>query len=208
MQKRRRSGQGIVYSGVDVKNWVQRLPSATAVRPACCSGCGAASYPHGKAVVLVGHGTRERQVRGPCWPGEPPGILVVRIRRYLCRRCGAITTVLPQGLVERRYYSSSAIGLALLLYGVRREPMQQVREAVCAWSVTFESPQQWNTPGKWLKAVSEQRMYSQVRPWPPSYVPRQRAERVASTLLSFAPVVSEPALTLEEQVFVGAALAA
>jgi len=208
MQKRRRSGQGIVYSEVDVKNWAQRMPAASAVRPKCCSGCGAASCPHGEAVVLVGHGSRERQVLGPCWPGEAPRVGVVRVRRYRCRRCGAITTVLPRGLVARRYYSSSAIGLALLLYGVRREPMQQVRQTVCAWPVSFESPQQWNTLSKWLKAVSEHRMYSQVRPWPPSCVPRQRAERVASTLLSFAPVVSGLALTLEEQVFMGAALAA
>ena len=86
--------------------------------------------------------------------------------------------------------------------------MQQVRQAVCAWPVTFESPQQWNTPGKWLKAVSEQRLYSQVRPWPPSYVPRQRAGRVASTLLSYAPCELGQPGTLEEQVFVGAALAA
>jgi len=86
--------------------------------------------------------------------------------------------------------------------------MQQVRQAVCAWPVTFESPQQWNTLGKWLTAVSEQRLYGRVRSWPPSYVPRQRAERVASTLLSYAPMVSGQSLTLEEQVFVGAALAA
>ncbi len=86
--------------------------------------------------------------------------------------------------------------------------MQQVRQAVCAWQVTFESPQHWNTLGKWLRAVSEQRLYCQVRPWPPSFVPRQKAERVASTLLSYAPVVSGDCSTLEEQVFMGAALAA
>lgn len=130
------------------------------------------------------------------------------VRRYRCRRCGAITSVLPRGLVARRYYSSSAIGLALCLFGFRREPVQQVRQAVCAWGVSFESPQQWNTLGKWLKAVSEQRLYCQVRPWPPGYVPRQQAERVASTLLSYAPATTGSNRALEEQVFVGAALAA
>lgn len=158
--------------------------------------------------MLQGHGTRERQVRGPCWPGEVPRILVLRVRRYRCRRCGAITTVLPRGLVARRYYSSSAIGLGLLLFGIRRQAVQQVRQAVCAWPVSFESPQQWNTLGKWLRAVSEQRLYNWVRPWPPSYVPRQRAERVASTLLSYALTVAVDSNTLEEQVFMGAALAA
>jgi hypothetical protein len=180
---------------------------ASAVRPKCCSGCGAAGCPHGKAVVLVGHGTRERQVRGPGFPGEVPKVLVVRVRRYRCLRCGAITTVLPLGLVARRYYSSSAIGLAMFLYGVRRQAMQHVRQVVCAWRASFESPQQWNTLGKWLKAVGEQRLYCRVRPWPPSYVPRQQAERVAGTLLSYAPVSEQPS-SLEEQVFAGAALAA
>jgi hypothetical protein len=85
--------------------------------------------------------------------------------------------------------------------------MQAVRAAVCSWQVTFESPQQWNTVGKWLRAVSEERLYPQVRGWPPTFVPRQQAERVATTLLSYAPAALSHC-TLEEQVFVGAGLAA
>jgi hypothetical protein len=207
MQIRRRSGQGIVHSEVDVKKWAERLPSAQAVRPRCCSGCGAASCPHGQPVVLVGHGKRERQVRGPLWPGMKPGVLVLRVRRYRCRRCGAITTVLPRGLLARRYYSGGAIALGLLLLGVRGQSVQQVRSAVCAWPVSFESPGQWNTVSKWLQAICEKRLYPQVRPWPPAFGLRQKAERVATTLLSYAP----PSLgdtALEEQVFVGAGLAA
>ena len=207
MQKRRQSGQGIVYSAVDVKNWVERLPDVSRVRPASCTGCGAASCPHGEAVVLVGHGTRERQVRGPGQPGAVPGVLVLRVRRYRCQRCGAITTVLPRGLVARRYYSGSAIGLAMLLLGVRGQSMQTVRAAVCAWRVSFESPQQWNTIGKWLKAIREERLYPQVRPWPPTFVPRQQAQRVATTLLTYAPAALSDC-GLEEQVFAGAGLAA
>lgn len=207
MQIRRRSGQGIVHSEVDVKKWAERLPSAQAVRPRCCSGCGAASCPYGQLIVLVGHGTRERQVRGPLWPGMKPGVLVVRVRRYRCRRCAAVTTVLPRGLVARRYYSGGAIALGLLLLGVRGEPMRQVRRAVCAWQVSFESPGQWNTVSKWLQAISEKRLYPQVRTWPPTFGLRQKAERVATTLLSYAPSSRGP-MGLEEQVFVGAGLAA
>lgn len=85
--------------------------------------------------------------------------------------------------------------------------MQAVRAAVCAWRASFESPQQWNTVGKWLKAVSVERLYPQVRPWPPSFVPRQQAERVATTLLTYAPATLSDR-GLEEQVFVGAGLAA
>jgi hypothetical protein len=85
--------------------------------------------------------------------------------------------------------------------------MQAVRAAVCSWPVTFESPQQWNTFGKWLRAVSEERLYPRVRGCPPAFVPRQRAERVATTLLSYAPATLAHC-TLEEQVFMGAGLAA
>jgi hypothetical protein len=95
----------------------------------------------------------------------------------------------------------------MLLAGVRGQPMQAVRAAVCCWPLTFESPQQWNTVGKWLRAVSEERLYPQVRGWPPAFDPRQRAERVATTLLSYAPGALAHC-TLEEQVFVGAGLAA
>lgn len=207
MQIRRRSGQGIVHSEVDVKKWAERLPSVQAVRPRCCSGCGAASCPYGQPMVLVGHGTRERQVRGPLWPGMKPGVLVLRVRRYRCRKCAAITTVLPRGLVARRYYSGGAIALALLLLGVRGQSMQQVRRAVCAWQVSFEAPGQWNTVSQWLQAICEKRLYAQVRPWPPAFGLRQRAERVATTLLSYAPASLGP-LGPEEQVFVGAGLAA
>jgi hypothetical protein len=204
---RRRSGQGIVHSEVDVKKWTEQLPTAQAVRPRCCSGCGAASCPHGQPIVLMGHGTRERQVRGPLGPGMKPGILVLRVRRYRCRRCGDITTVLPRGLLARRYYSAGAIALGLLLLGVMGESVQRVRDAICAWAVSFESPGQWNTLGKWVAAVTEKRLYPQVRPWPPGFRLRQKAERVATTLLTYAPMaLSEQ--SLQEQVFAGAGLAA
>jgi hypothetical protein len=136
-----------------------------------------------------------------------PGVLVVRVRRYRCQRCGAITTVVPRGLVARRYYSGGAMALGLLLLGIRGESMQQVRGAVCAWQVSFESPGQWNTVSKWLQAISEKRLYPQVRPWPCAFGLRQKAERVATTLLSYAPSSLGP-MGLEEQVFVGAGLAA
>jgi hypothetical protein len=85
--------------------------------------------------------------------------------------------------------------------------MQEVRAAVCSWRVSFESPQQWNTVSKWLRAVAEGRLYPQVRAWPPAFVPRQQAERVATTLLSYAPGGLSHC-GFEEQVFVGAGLAA
>src|SRR5262245_55650155 len=111
----RRSGEGIVYSAIDVKKWAEKVPLAAQVRPSCCSRCGAASRPSGAALVLVGHGLRERQARGPAEPQSRPETRVLRVRRYRCRLCGGLTTVLPRGLTARRHYSASAIGLALVL---------------------------------------------------------------------------------------------
>lgn len=204
---RRRSGLGIVYARVDVKIWVTDFPSVSAVRPAHCSRCGAASCPHGQSIVLRGHGIRQRQVRGPLDATGEPQLIVITVRRYRCVRCGGITTVFPRGLARRQYYSASAIGLALLLFGHQQQPVRQIRQRVSPWRLSFESPDRWTTLSRWLGAIEAGRLFQEVRPAAPGCPARLRAQRAASTLLSFAPsTVSQD--SLEERVFAGAALAA
>lgn len=200
---RRQSGAGIVYSAIDVKKWAGEIPSVDAVRPGCCSRCGAASRPSGAGVVLVGHGSRERQVRGPAGPHGEPEIRVIVIRRYRCRLCGGLTTVLPRGLTARRHYSASAIGLSLCLYGMRRLSVGETRQRVCTWPIGFET-ERWTTLPGWVAAIEEGRLFPGVRACPPSFTIRERAERAAATLCALA--IS--ADLLEVQVFEGAALAA
>src|SRR5690606_34216660 len=125
--QRRASGEGIVYSAIPVKVWVERLPSAEQVRPGCCSRCGAASQPLGGRLGLQGHGLRWRQVRGPASATGEPETVLVPVRRYHCQRCGGITTVLPGGLCARRHYSASAIGLALCLFGLMGRTVGETR---------------------------------------------------------------------------------
>jgi len=191
---------------VDVNKWAEAVPGVDQVRPACCSRCGAASRVPGKALGLVGHGMRARQVRGPAAPCEPPQIITVAVRRYRCRHCGGITTVLPRGLHARRHYSGSAIGLALCWFGIYRLSVAETRHRVCAWSAGFEV-QSWTTRYGWVDAVAEGRLFVRVRPSPPSFSYRQRAERVAASLVAMAPV-SFTRRPPEDQVFAGAALAA
>lgn len=200
---RRQSGEGIVYSAIDVKKWAEEVPSVDAVRPGCCSRCGAASRPLGTALVLLGHGQRERQVRGPAGPRVAPQIMTILVRRYRCRLCGGLTTVLPRGLAARRHYSASAIGLALCLYGVQRFSESQTRLRVCAWRVGFE-PDRWTTLARWVTSVEQRRLFARVRPCPPAFTVRERAERIAATLCGLAVGVD----SLEAQAFEGAALAA
>lgn len=200
---RRQSGEGIVYSSVDVKKWAAEVPDVDAVRPGCCSQCGAPSCPLGAALVLVGHGLRTRQVRGPASAGGAPQIRTVRVRRYRCRLCAALTTVLPRGLTARRHYSASAIGLSLCLYGMQGLSLGDTRRRVCAWRLGFDR-ERWTTLPIWLAAIEQGRLFAQVRPCPATFSARERAERAAATLCAFA----FSAGALDEQAFEGAALAA
>lgn len=200
---RRQSGEGIVYSAIEVKKWAEEIPSAERARPACCSRCGVASRPLGTALVLVGHGRRERQVRGPRDATSEAEIRTISVRRYRCRLCGGLTTVLPRGLTARRHYSASAIGLSLCLFGMRGLSLGETRRRVCPWRAGFET-ERWTTLPGWLTAIAEGRLLSEVRPSPPSFSLREQAERAAATLCA----LSLEGGSLEAQAFAGAALAA
>jgi hypothetical protein len=154
-------------------------------------------------LVVLGHGVRERQVRGPATPRGVPEIRTLFVRRYRCRLCGGLTTVLPRGLTARRHYSASAIGLALCLHGMRGLSLAETRSRVCAWRCGFNA-ERWTTLGIWVAAIAEGRLFACVRPYPASFSVRERAERAAATLCSLA----LHAAPLDELAFEGAALAA
>lgn len=69
LQAIQRSDTRIIQSAIDVKFWARVPPSCPAVRPASCPGCGPASREPGKALRVVGHGLRSREVEGPEEPG-------------------------------------------------------------------------------------------------------------------------------------------
>jgi len=199
----RLSGEGIVYSAIDVKKWAAEIPSVEMARPACCSRCGAASRPPGSALALEGHGLRERQVRGPSAPLGEPETRTIWVRRYRCRLCGGVTTVLPRGLAARRHYSASAIGLSLCLYGMLRLSVGATRQRVCTWRVSFD-PERWTTLPRWIRAIGQGRLFPLVRACPSTFTLRERAERAAATLCALA----LGAGSSETLAFAGAALAA
>lgn len=153
--------------------------------------------------MLISHGLRERQVRGPASVTGEPEVRLLLVRRYRCRRCGGVTTVLPRGLAARRHYSASAIGLSLCLFGMRGLTLGETRRRVCTWRWSSE-PERWTTLGGWVAAIEQGRLFSAVRPSPVSFSLRRRAERAAATLCGLA----LEAGSLEAQAFEGAALAA
>lgn len=150
--------------------------------------------------MLVGHGLRERQVRGPAQAGEPASLRVIFVRRYRCRRCDAVCTVVPCGVVRRRHFGAGAIGWALFLFGAEQLTSRQIRDRVGG----LGSPEagSWITLGRWLSAAAQGALF-RTRAAPLLASTRGGAEQLAMALVSFAPpeLTSSP---LGEQAFAGA----
>jgi len=70
---------------------------------------------------------------------------VVAVHRFLCAACGASFTVSSTGVLRRRLYRATAIGLALFGYGVEHASHDEVRAAIAGAEVTRETP----TPRRW-----------------------------------------------------------
>lgn len=154
---------------------------------------------------LVGHGLRERQVRGPPDACGEAAVQVLRVRRYRCRSCGVTLTVVPRGVAARRHFGAGAIGLGLLLWSVEHQSARVVREIVGGIS----APEQGDWPALrgWIEAISQGWLFGVVRAAPADFSRRQRAERAAMTLVALSPPALEHA-GLAAQVFAGAAVAA
>lgn len=194
------SGLHVVHSDIHVKFWTERVPSTHRARPSRCPGCGAAACPVSGPLGLVGHGVRERQVRGPRSAGARGGLFIIRVRRYRCRRCSSVCIVLPRGVVRRRHFGAGAIGWALFLLGCERRSSRQIRDQVGG----FGAPEagSWVTVMRWLRAVERGSLF-RARVALHAASIQQRAERVAMTLVSFA-LPHLASLPLGEQAFAGA----
>jgi hypothetical protein len=195
----------IIQSRVRVKSWVAKLPSTDDVRPARCPCCGVAARVVGESLGLWGHGTRERQVRGPDDAATEPQLRIVAVRRYRCRHCGATVTVAPHEVYHRRLYSVAAIGWALALAGLDRRPVAEIRRRVSPWKhVGRAAATRWLTLLRWVEAVTARRLFRRMharigraKSW------RCIAQRIAMALAGGAPrdQLDRP---LSEQAFYGA----
>lgn len=136
--------------------------------------------------MLHGHGRRSRQAWGPPGPQSPPETTDIAVRRYQCQRsgCGATVDVLPRSLRPRRRYTTAAIALALSLWSVEERSSRAVHKAVSPWALSFEA--EWSSLRRWARQA--ERIFGSVRPSPPQWSLRQRAERAATTLAAQAPV--------------------
>ena len=157
-----RSGGSVIQSALDIKAWQQNPPTVEQVRPATCVQCGAASSRVGQPLQLHGHGTRERQVRGPSAPDKPAVLVVIKARRYRCVVCGAVPLVVPREVLARRSYSASAIGLALALWGLLLLPAREVRRRCSPATILGDAAATgWATLRRWTRAAAR----GSLLPW-------------------------------------------
>lgn len=186
------SKHGIIRSALDVNAWRARPPTVDEVRPAHCVACKVASRVVGERLAIHGHGTVQRQIRGPPTSDGAPITEVIAVRRYECQRCGAVMTVVPREILRGALYAASAIGLALFLYGVGGLSARAVRGRVSVFPALDASTPGWPTLRRWIARAES--LWRLERPPLPSASTRQRAERAAMQLVAHAQVAGEMAM--------------
>lgn len=200
-----RSGRSVVQSPIDIKRWQQRPPTVAEARPTRCPACGTASCPLGGAIHLHGHGTRERQVRGPTDPAAPPALVVIAARRYRCVPCGAVILVVPRGVHGRRVYSASAIAFALALWGLVLATAAEVRRRVSPAKIVGDTAVTgWTTLRRWARDVARGRLFASA-PDPPASASLRRIAAGAAAALAASADSTTRARPIEQRAFLGAA---
>jgi hypothetical protein len=138
---------------------------------------------------MHGHGERERTQRGPGAVGQPPAERSVGVRRYRCTKCGATVTVAPRSVVRRRLYAASAIALALAVFGIQRESVHAVREAIAPMASARDPAEGagWSTLRRWAHEAKAGTLIAEAHGCPKTFTLRQAAERAAMTLKTLGP---------------------
>ena len=109
---------------------------------------------------MIGHGVRERQIRGPAAPGERPRLSVILVRRFLCLVCDAVMTVVPKGVVAGRLFSGPAMLLGLFLWSQGGKTQRAVRQALNPW-LGLRS-RSWRALGRWTRAALSGRLWGSL----------------------------------------------
>ena len=104
---------------------------------------------------------------------------LMTVWRLLCVVCNTTFTVAPAGVLRRRLYRATAIGLALFAYGVERSSHDEVRACLALVEVARESAarRRWTTLVRWARAAKAGTLIDGVGPVGGTL--RAAAERVA-----------------------------
>jgi hypothetical protein len=106
----------------------------------------------GGRVTLQGHGLRFRTQTGLDAVDGEPFDDELATRRYRCRSCGAVVTVVPAGLLPRTRYRPTTIVLALALWALGGFASAAVRRRVSATgTVAHEADRGWASLRRWAR---------------------------------------------------------
>jgi hypothetical protein len=176
-----------LHLALAVKFWIDQPPDVHAARPPTTPCCGTASAPPGGPLLLHGHGTRERGVRGVLDHDGTPSIHQPLLRRYISTCCGVTCTVGPVDVLPYKRFGAVSIALALGFYGVRRESLQAVRARLNPIPQQGFDDDGWRAARRWIATVAA--LFTDVRAAPGDWTLRQVAERAAMTVASRVPAV-------------------
>jgi hypothetical protein len=136
--------------------------------------------------VVVGHGVRVRQMRGPVTTGGPPQEITYRVRRFRCRRCTAVLSVGPPEALRYRLFSLVAIVWAIALYGIERVSSRGVRRRISPWRIVGSAAELgWQSLRRWLHKAGSGELLPYAQPVRGS--PREIAARLSYVLVAKAP---------------------
>ena len=113
-------------------------------------------------LVIVGHGSVERQRLGPAAPGKPPEVAVQWVRRYRCRACGHEMRVTHSALLRCKHYGAAAIAMALGLWGIEQTPAELVRVEVSPWRERDPSGSRWRSLARWASGAAAGALWRSV----------------------------------------------
>ena len=100
---------------------------------------------------------------GPLRSDEAPQARVVFARRFRCRRCGAVITVVPDAVAPRRRYAAPAIALALTLFGVAGRAAKDVQARVGVGGDQGLDDRRWRMLDRWPVAILTGELFERVR---------------------------------------------
>jgi hypothetical protein len=106
----------------------------------------------------------------------------------------------PRGVMRCRHFGAAAIALALFRFGAGARVVD-IRREVGGHGETAS----WPALRRWVRAGGQSRLWGCVRGSPPDWGVRRVAERVAMTLVAYAPAATDA--SLDVRVFAGAAQA-
>ncbi len=93
---------------------------------------------------------------------EPPVLRLLFVRRFLCRDCGAVCTVVPQEVAPGRLYSIATIALALVLFGVQGVPAEEIFSRLSPIARQGFDHRRWRVLDRWVRSIRQAKLFSKM----------------------------------------------